>query len=142
MAFQLTSRCCSILFGVGFLFMANAALAQEAQLAEAGHEHHLHGATPPSKPQKTKAPAVKKKRAPVHQHKHSGGVVPGSGDHSDHSSTPHQHGAGTMQGFLGPYPMSREASGTSWQPDGTPHEGVHATVGDWMVMWHALINGV
>ena len=47
-----------------------------------------------------------------------------------------------MKAFLGPYPISREASGTSWQPDSTPHEGIHATYGDWMFMAHGLINGV
>jgi len=29
-----------------------------------------------------------------------------------------------MKGFLGPYPMTREGSGTSWLPDSTPHQGV------------------
>ena len=47
-----------------------------------------------------------------------------------------------MKAFLGPYPMTREGSGTSWLPDTTPHEGIHATYGDWSVMAHALINGV
>src|SRR5207237_817749 len=27
-------------------------------------------------------------------------------------------------------------------PDSTPHEGIHATYGDWMLMGHALLNGV
>lgn len=43
---------------------------------------------------------------------------------------------------LGAYPMTREASGTSWQPDSSVHEGLHTAVGDWMVMSHALLNGV
>jgi hypothetical protein len=47
-----------------------------------------------------------------------------------------------MQGMLGPYNISREGSGTSWLPDSTPHEGIHAQVGEWTTMWHALINGV
>lgn len=47
-----------------------------------------------------------------------------------------------MRGFLGPYSMTREGSGTSWLPDATPHEGIHSSVGDWMFMGHALINGV
>jgi len=45
-----------------------------------------------------------------------------------------------MRGFLGPYPMQREGSGTSWLPDTTPHFGVHATFGDWQTMYHALFN--
>src|SRR5688572_25576802 len=54
---------------------------------------------------------------------------------------PHQH-PGThdpehMTGFFGRYPMTREASGTSWQPDSTPMQGRHFTRGDWMLMAHA-----
>jgi hypothetical protein len=48
----------------------------------------------------------------------------------------------TMTGALGPYAMSREASGTSWQPDASVHSGVHGMRGDWMLMGHALLNGV
>src|SRR3954463_14055316 len=31
-----------------------------------------------------------------------------------------------MEGMFGPYPMSRESSGTSWQPESAPHQGIHA----------------
>lgn len=31
----------------------------------------------------------------------------------------------SMQGFYGAYPVTRESSGTSWQPEATPMEGVH-----------------
>jgi len=47
-----------------------------------------------------------------------------------------------MTGALGAYATSREASGTSWQPDATPHGGLHLMTGDWMLMGHALLNGV
>ncbi len=47
-----------------------------------------------------------------------------------------------MNGLYGPYPMSREASGTSWQPDAAPHEGVHLTRGAWSVMLHGHADGV
>jgi hypothetical protein len=47
-----------------------------------------------------------------------------------------------MTGALGAYAMSREASGTSWQPDASPHGGIHLMAGDWMLMGHALLNGV
>jgi hypothetical protein len=47
-----------------------------------------------------------------------------------------------MTGALGPYAMSREASGTSWQPDASPHAGIHVMAGDWMLMGHALLNAV
>lgn len=45
-------------------------------------------------------------------------------------------------GALGSYPMGREASGTSWQPEVSPHEGLHLMSGPWMVMVHATVNGV
>jgi hypothetical protein len=48
----------------------------------------------------------------------------------------------SMPGALGSYSISREASGTSWQPDSSPHGGVHAMAGDWMLMGHAALNGV
>jgi len=51
-------------------------------------------------------------------------------------------GGGMMQSPFGDYLMMRDASGTSWQPDATPHEGVMAMKGGWMVMAHALINVV
>lgn len=45
-----------------------------------------------------------------------------------------------MPGMYGTYTMTREASGTSWQPDATPMAGIHA-MGDgaenpWTTMWH------
>ena len=45
-----------------------------------------------------------------------------------------------MTGMYGAYPMTREASGTSWQPDSSPHEGIMAMQGDWMTMIHGDLN--
>lgn len=47
-----------------------------------------------------------------------------------------------MTGFLGPYSMSREASGTSWQPDSSPMEGIHWMRGAWMGMVHGFADAV
>lgn len=47
-----------------------------------------------------------------------------------------------MTSVLGAYPMTRDASGTSWQPDASEHGGIHAQHGGWMIMSHALLNGV
>jgi hypothetical protein len=47
-----------------------------------------------------------------------------------------------MSGVLGPYSMKREASGTSWQPDASPHHMGHDQHGDWIVMGHMLLNAV
>jgi hypothetical protein len=47
-----------------------------------------------------------------------------------------------MSGALGAYPMARDASGTSWQPDATVHEMGHVMRGDWMLAGHVMLNGV
>jgi hypothetical protein len=47
-----------------------------------------------------------------------------------------------MPGMDGPYSMTRESSGTSWQPDSTPMQGLHHVSADWMTMWHGLANGI
>ncbi|MDB5691345.1 MAG: hypothetical protein JWO81_408 [Alphaproteobacteria bacterium] len=47
-----------------------------------------------------------------------------------------------MTGALGAYPMTREASGTAWQPDASIHGGIETMRGGWMLMGHALLNGV
>jgi hypothetical protein len=65
---------------------------------------------------------------------------------AQHDHAAHQHGSsstnGMMPGVLGGYSMSREASGTSWQPETTPMEGVHLMRGEWMLMFHGFANGV
>jgi hypothetical protein len=45
-----------------------------------------------------------------------------------------------MPGMLGPYGMSREASGTAWQPESTPHMGVHTMSNGWHLMTHGFAN--
>ncbi|HEX8654510.1 MAG TPA: hypothetical protein VF693_04730 [Allosphingosinicella sp.] len=47
-----------------------------------------------------------------------------------------------QRGALGPYPMHREASGTSWQPESARHSGIHGRAGNWNLMGHALLNAV
>ena len=49
---------------------------------------------------------------------------------------------GDMPGMFGQYPMTREASGTSWQPESTPMEGIQTMNGPWMTMYHGYINAV
>jgi hypothetical protein len=52
----------------------------------------------------------------------------------------HMHPDAEMRGMYGAYPMSRESSGTSWQPDASPHQGIHAMYGDWSTMTHGFAN--
>jgi hypothetical protein len=49
-------------------------------------------------------------------------------------------GHAAMTGALGPYPMTREASGTAWQPDASEHSGLMVQSGDWMLMGHDMLN--
>lgn len=47
-----------------------------------------------------------------------------------------------MAGLYGPYDMTREGSGTSWQPDSTPMEGIHNMRGAWMSMIHGFADAI
>ena len=125
------------------------AAQQPAQQDQPSTDHTLHQHAAPAGPVRTPAKNSTKGKPKASHMQHS---------HMQHG--PAQHGAagmqampmhqgggehaghGGMRGFLGPYGMTREGSGTSWMPDTTPHEGWSASVGEWMTMWHALINGV
>ena len=52
------------------------------------------------------------------------GLYPAHGEMMHHMDSP------------GGIPMTREASGTSWQPDSTPMYAHHSMNGDWMLMTH------
>ncbi|MFL6235373.1 MAG: hypothetical protein ACJ76N_19715, partial [Thermoanaerobaculia bacterium] len=52
----------------------------------------------------------------------------------------HDHGMHAMRGMLGAYSMSREASGTAWQPESTPHVGYHTSWNGWDLMTHGFAN--
>jgi hypothetical protein len=113
------------------------------------HDHSKMQHDQMQMPQGNSPPATDKKPAK----KSKKPAVKSSGANHGNRQMPHampagmhdmagRDGAMTMRGFLGPYASTREGSGTSWLPDATPHEGVHAQYGDWSTMWHALINGV
>jgi hypothetical protein len=48
------------------------------------------------------------------------------------------HGKHAMPALLGPYSMTRESSGTSWQPESSPHEGLFTRYGPWALMLHGM----
>ncbi|HUR39825.1 MAG TPA: hypothetical protein VM240_01535 [Verrucomicrobiae bacterium] len=52
----------------------------------------------------------------------------------------HEHHSTTQPGALGPQPMSREASGTAWQPDAAPMSGWHSRQGFWTFMAHGYLD--
>jgi len=51
-------------------------------------------------------------------------------DHTMPGTPEHMMPRMTMTGALGGYPMTRDASGTSWQPDLAEHHGIHLMAGD------------
>ena len=55
--------------------------------------------------------------------------------HAQMGGMPHE-----MPAFYGPYSVTREASGTSWQPEATPMSGLHLMQGDWMFMLHGFAD--
>lgn len=67
--------------------------------------------------------------------------------HAQDSSQYSQHSQNaqnsmTMASPLGPFAMTRDGSGTSWQPDVTPMIGKMWMNDDWMLMAHGMINFV
>jgi hypothetical protein len=89
------------------------ALAYAAAVT-AQHQHEPPKA-PPAKPQhqheQPKTPPAK----PQHQHDQQ---KPTPAQHDQHQG--HDMGMGAHSGVLGPWPMTREASGTSWISDSSP----------------------
>ncbi|MDQ8027748.1 MAG: hypothetical protein REJ23_03405, partial [Brevundimonas sp.] len=104
------ARILAPLAGASLLVLALPAAAQQ-------HDHH-----PAPQPQQQPATDL-----------HAGHDMSGM-DHADHAP------GHVMTGTLGPWPMTREASGTAWQPDASNHGGVQAQRGDWTFMGHAQLN--
>jgi hypothetical protein len=111
---------------VAFTACAVMALAAPAPLW-AQHTGHDMPMPMPQQPQPQPQPAE--------QGAHQMPAAPAQAEHQGHEMPM----AGTAPADTG---MSgeREASGTSWQPEVTPHGGIHLMRGGWMLMGHALIN--
>jgi hypothetical protein len=115
--------------------------------------HHHHPAPPDTtaharpKPSATAARHAHGKPAPRRPSKpamHMHGATTGASGHQamDMSEMDMSGMQMSMTGLYGPYAMTREASGTSWQPDLARHEGVHVMRGPWMVMLHGFADVV
>ena len=63
-------------------------------------------------------------------------AMAGAAAHGEHD----HHAQQEMRAWYGPYAASRESSGTSWQPESSPHHGIHATFGEWSTMTHGFAN--
>ena len=102
--------------------MAAAAALPLLMLAAArcGAQHEHHQQSPPDQPAASQP-------APM----------------SESMSVPagHEHTM-MMPGMFGPYPMTRESSGTAWQPQSTPMDGIHLMRDEWMFMLHGFAFAV
>ncbi|MEW5896018.1 MAG: hypothetical protein AB1650_09740 [Candidatus Omnitrophota bacterium] len=63
-------------------------------------------------------------------------------DHGTYEAREKPQSGHGMTAMYGGYPASRESSGTSWQPQSAPMEGLEMTIGEWMTMTHGFIYGV
>ena len=121
------------------LFLGALALALRiaAPAAAQDHDQHQHAEPPPADPAQSQdmqgMPGMKdtqdKKDAQDMKDMPGMESMPGM-----------DHGMHAMRGMLGNYPMSREASGTAWQPESTPHMGVHAMRNGWDLMIHGFAD--
>ncbi len=118
-----------------WLLLAAPALAQD----HTGHEQTPAPVVQQQEPAAHDHTAPAAETPPVHDHNQMGheAGAPMEMDGDDHASM-----MAGMRGIYGPYAMGRDASGTAWQPDVSDHGGIHGHSGDWMVMAHALLNGV
>ncbi|MGH6952018.1 MAG: hypothetical protein ACREH4_14225 [Vitreimonas sp.] len=129
------------------LAVSTSALAQQthdhgqAEQAQSAHDHrHAQPDTTPQHDHGAAQDAQQEHSAGQHDHmQHDADQAPMQ---HDPQAEDHVARMASMTGLYGAYPMGRDASGTSWQPDVSTHGGVHAQRGDWMLMGHALINGV
>ena len=126
------------------------------QMPAAPQQHHHHRRPQHAGPTAQHAPPAQHDEAPAPQTPDQPQPAPGMQQdqmqdmqHGEMQAMQHGEmpmgadGAGmSMTGALGAYSMNREASGTSWQPDASTHEGIHGHSGGWMFMAHALLNGV
>lgn len=110
---SLAALCC----GASALVLSTTAVAQD-------HSHHHHPAPP--------APATPPAQTADPHADHNMHGVSSDDAHAGHAMP--------MTSALGVWPMTRDASGTAWQPDLSHHGGVHGQSGDWSFMSHALLN--
>lgn len=127
------------------LLLIQAAFAFAAEPVDHSKMHHHTPGMDMSQPEAPAAPpATETKPAEMKQPTE----VPVDHSKMDHSQTNNSesngsgHDMGSMKGMLGNYPMTREASGTSWQPDSAPHEGIHQQYGEWSTMIHGFANAI
>ena len=123
------------------LLFAASALALTPLAAPAAAQHqHMPGMTMPPEPKPapkkpSETPAAQAPSAqpmPMGQSQMGQAPMEGMQEHAGHQME--------MTGALGSYPMTRESSGTAWQPDATEYSGIQVMSGDWTLMAHGVLN--
>jgi len=105
-----------------------------AEPAQGAHGEHAKAAETP-------APEPTAKQPEAHG-EHTSKPPAGAGEPESHAAHAMPRQLMPMLGFFGRYPMSREASGTSWQPEASPMHAEHRMRGDWMLMFHGFVHAI
>ena len=119
------------------VFVGAAAYGQGA-----GHGGHGDKLQPPDRAPGKDPAMAEPTKPPAHRMpaEHS---KPGAHAMPQHGATPgHGQGHEEMKSAFGPYAMTRDASGTSWQPEATPMEGLMGKAGEWETMLHGFVYAV
>jgi hypothetical protein len=115
-----------------YLLLTAAGLAAAPALAQ--HDHH----TMPG----MKMPADTAHRAAPKGHQMPGMAMPADSSHASHHMAGMDMGDMNMSHAYSRYlPMSRNGSGTAWQPDQTPMYMWMQHKGPWMLMYHGAAFG-
>lgn len=61
--------------------------------------------------------------------------------HHEHGAMAHAEAPSAEPMSVSDIPMMRNASGTAWQPDASPHAGLHWSAAGWDFMFHGLLFG-
>ena len=72
------------------------------------------------------------------EHRHHDAAVPSAHDHAAMGHDMPGMAGHAMTGALGSYAMTRDASGTAWQPDSAPMQAIMGGVDDWSTMVHGF----
>src|SRR6185369_9186823 len=142
----------SMSFRALLAFLIVAHLAPAVARAQMHHEHAAADTMSmpmpmPGMPHAGKAAGAKSRPAPKKAAPHAhlaprvhatGHTMPMAGMDMSHPAG--MHAGHAMTGLYGPYAMTREASGTAWQPDAAEHVGIHGARGPWMLMLHGMAD--
>jgi hypothetical protein len=111
--------------------------AEQPEVSPEHREHHAPAEAKPDAQEPMDHPQMEHPQMEHPQVDHS------QVDHSamGHGATAAQHpGHDAMTAALGRYPMTRETSGTAWQPDTSKHSALHLTSGEWTLMAHGVLD--